>query len=121
LIIHESRFTYQDHGLVRVADLGEWWEGETGLPVPLAVIGARADLDPGLVELAERSLRASVEHAFAHPEASRAYVRAHSQELSDAVCDQHIALYVNEFSIDLGDDGMRAVEALTARTSLPRS
>jgi 1,4-dihydroxy-6-naphthoate synthase len=120
LIIHESRFTYMDHGLVRVADLGEWWEGETGLPVPLAVIGARADLDPELVELAERSLRASVEHAFAQPEASRAYVRAHSQELSDAVCDQHIALYVNEFSIDLGDAGMRAVEALTARTGAAR-
>jgi 1,4-dihydroxy-6-naphthoate synthase len=121
LIIHESRFTYQDHGLVRVADLGEWWEGETGLPVPLAVIGARSDLDPELVELAERSLRASVEHAFAHPEASREYVRAHSQELSDEVCGQHIALYVNEFSIDLGDDGMRAVEALTARSGAARS
>ena len=121
LIIHESRFTYQDHGLVRVADLGEWWEGETGLPVPLAVIGARADLDPELASLAESSLRASVEHAFAHPEASRAYVRAHSQELSDDVCDQHIALYVNEFSIDLGDDGMRAVEALTSRSPVPNS
>jgi 1,4-dihydroxy-6-naphthoate synthase len=121
LIIHESRFTYQDHGLLRIADLGEWWEGETGLPVPLAVIGARADLDPELVELAESSLRASVEHAFAHPEASREYVRAHSQELSDDVCDQHIALYVNEFSIDLGDDGMRAVQALAARTAAPRS
>jgi 1,4-dihydroxy-6-naphthoate synthase len=121
LIIHESRFTYMDHGLVRVADLGEWWEGETGLPVPLAVIGARADLGPELVELAERSLRVSVEHAFADPEASRAYIRAHSQELSDAVCDQHIALYVNEFSIDLGDAGMRAVEALTARTGAARA
>jgi 1,4-dihydroxy-6-naphthoate synthase len=117
LIIHESRFTYQDHGLVRVADLGEWWEGETGLPVPLAVIGARADLEPELATAAEATLRASVEHAFAHPEASRAYVRAHSQELSDAVCDQHIALYVNEFSIDLGDEGLHAVELLTSRTS----
>ena len=78
--------------------------------MPLAVIGARADLDPELVEAAEAALRASVEYAFAHPEASRAYVRAHSQELSDDVCDQHIALYVNEFSIDLGDEGMRAVE-----------
>jgi 1,4-dihydroxy-6-naphthoate synthase len=118
LIIHESRFTYQDHGLVRVADLGEWWEGETGLPVPLAVIGARADLDADTVAEAEAALRASVEHAFAHPEESRAYVRAHSQELSDAVCDQHIALYVNEFSIDLGDDGLHAVNALTSRRHL---
>ena len=118
LIIHESRFTYQDHGLVRVADLGEWWEGETGLPVPLAVIGARADLDADTVAAAEAVLRASVQHAFAHPEASRAYVRAHSQELSDAVCDQHIALYVNEFSIDLSDAGLHAVNALASRTHL---
>jgi 1,4-dihydroxy-6-naphthoate synthase len=116
LIIHESRFTYQDHGLVKVADLGEWWEADTGLPVPLAVIGARRDLDPELVGAAESALRRSVEHAFAHPEASRAYVRAHSQELSDEVCDRHIALYVNEFSIDLGDDGLRAVQALMSRT-----
>jgi 1,4-dihydroxy-6-naphthoate synthase len=116
LIIHESRFTYQEHGLVRVADLGEWWEADTGLPVPLAVIGARADLEPELVAEAEAALRASVEYAFAHPEASRAYVRAHSQELSDEVCDSHIALYVNEFSIDLGDEGLRAVHALTSRT-----
>jgi 1,4-dihydroxy-6-naphthoate synthase len=116
LIIHESRFTYQEHGLVRVADLGEWWEADTGLPVPLAVIGARADLEPDVVAAAETSLRASVEYAFAHPEASREYVRAHSQELSDQVCDSHIALYVNEFSIDLGDEGLRAVHALTSRT-----
>ena len=115
LIIHESRFTYEEHGLVRVADLGEWWEAETGLPVPLAVIGARADLDPEVVEAAESALRASVEYAFAHPEASRDYVRAHSQELSDEVCDRHIALYVNEFSIDLGDEGMRAVQSLARR------
>jgi 1,4-dihydroxy-6-naphthoate synthase len=115
LVIHESRFTYEEHGLVRVADLGEWWESETGLPVPLAVIGARADLDPEIVEAAEAALRDSVEYAFAHPEASRAYVRAHSQELSDDVCDRHIALYVNEFSIDLGDEGMRAVQSLARR------
>src|SRR5204863_178931 len=112
LIIHESRFTYADHGLVAVADLGEWWERETGLPVPLAGIGARADLDDASVEAAERAIRASVEHAFAHPSASRAYVLAHSQELSDEVCDAHIALYVNEFSLDLGDEGLAAIERL---------
>ena len=94
LIIHESRFTYADHGLVKIADLGEWWEGETGLPVPLAGICARADVD-GTGEI-EAAIRASVEYAFAHPEASREYVRANSQELSDEVCDQHIALYVND-------------------------
>jgi 1,4-dihydroxy-6-naphthoate synthase len=116
LVIHESRFTYAEHGLVQVADLGEWWQAETGLPVPLAGICARADLDAELVAAAERAIRASVAHAFAHREASRAYVRAHSQEMSDAVCDAHIRLYVNERSLDLGDDGVRAIERLVALT-----
>lgn len=118
LIIHESRFTYQDHGLVKIVDLGDWWEAATGLPVPLAGICARADLAPGLVQAAEAAIRASVAHAFAHPEASRAYVRAHSQEMSDEVCDAHIRLYVNAHSLDIGDDGLRAIARL-AGTSPP--
>lgn len=112
LIIHESRFTYADHGLVRIADLGDWWERETGLPVPLAGICARADLAPAVSDAAERAIRASVAYAFAHPEASRVYVRAHSQEMSDEVCDAHIRLYVNERSLDIGDEGLRAIERL---------
>ena len=112
LIIHESRFTYADHGLVSVADLGDWWERETHLPVPLAGICARADLDVETMAAVEGAIRASVQHAFDHPEASRAYVRAHAQEMSDAVCDQHIALYVNAHSLDVGDDGLRAIERL---------
>ncbi|MEP7118565.1 MAG: MqnA/MqnD/SBP family protein, partial [Acidobacteriota bacterium] len=116
LIIHESRFTYADHGLVKVADLGDWWEAETALPVPLAGICARADLDPALAVAAEAAIRASVAYAFAHPEASRAYVRAHAQELSDAVCDAHIKLYVNDLSLDLGEAGLRAVQRLAGTT-----
>lgn len=112
LIIHESRFTYADHGLVQVADLGAWWETETGLPVPLAGICARADLDESLIADAEVAIRASVQYAFDHPEASREYVRAHAQELSDAVCDAHIALYVNAQSLDVGDAGLRAIARL---------
>jgi 1,4-dihydroxy-6-naphthoate synthase len=112
LIIHESRFTYAEHGLVRVADLGDWWEGETGLPVPLAGICARHDLDAETASAAEQAIRASVQHAFDHPSASRAYVRAHAQEMSDAVCDAHINLYVNRFSLDIGDDGARAIARL---------
>lgn len=114
LIIHESRFTYAQRGLVRVADLGDWWEQDTGLPVPLAGICARHDLDEALVTAAERAIRASVQHAFDHPEASRSYVRAHAQETSDDVCDAHIALYVNARSLDLGDDGARAIARLVA-------
>ena len=115
LIIHESRFTYADHGLVQVADLGAWWEADTGLPVPLAGICARNDIDADTRHAVEVAIRASVQHAFDHPEASRAYVRAHAQEMSDAVCRQHIALYVNAHSLDIGDDGMRAIERLVGR------
>jgi 1,4-dihydroxy-6-naphthoate synthase len=117
LIIHESRFTYAAHGLVEVADLGAWWESETGMPVPLAGICARSDLDEELRAAAEQAIRRSVEHALAHPADSLAYVRAHSQELSDEVCRQHIELYVNEFTRDLGDDGLAAVDVLLARAA----
>jgi 1,4-dihydroxy-6-naphthoate synthase len=119
LIIHESRFTYAEHGLVEVADLGSWWETQTGLPIPLGAICARSDIGPELIAAAETAIRLSVEHAFAHPLDSLEYVRAHSQELSDEVCRQHIDLYVNEFTVDLGDDGMAAVDALLARAAAP--
>jgi 1,4-dihydroxy-6-naphthoate synthase len=119
LIIHESRFTYGEHGLVRVADLGEWWEGETGLPVPLAGIFARNDLEPGLVGEVEATIRASVEYAFANPEASRDYVRSLSKEMSDEVCAAHIALYVNEHSVDIGDEGFAAIHRLLGRATAP--
>ena len=114
LIIHESRFTYAEHGLERVADLGELWEERTGMPIPLAAICARRDLDEEMRAGAEQAIRASVEYAFAHPDASREYVQQHSQEMSEDVCRQHIELYVNEFSIDLGTEGLAAIDALTA-------
>jgi 1,4-dihydroxy-6-naphthoate synthase len=117
LIIHESRFTYAAHGLAEVADLGAWWERETGMPVPLAGICARSDLDDELRAAAEQAIRRSVEYAFAHPADSLEYVRAHSQELSDEVCRQHIELYVNDFTRDLGDDGLAAIDALLARAA----
>lgn len=112
LVIHESRFTYPSYGLRAVTDLGDWWEGETGLPIPLGAIVARSGLDVPAIEAA---IRASVEYAWAHPEASRDYVLAHSQELAPDVVDAHIALYVNEFTRDLGDEGRRAVQELLAR------
>lgn len=114
LIIHESRFTYAEHGLHKVIDLGDWWEKQTMLPVPLAGICARSDLDADTAAAMETAIRASVQYAFDHPEASRAWVREHAQEMSDAVCDQHIALYVNAHSLDVGDDGMRAIQRLVA-------
>ena len=114
LIIHESRFTYAEHGLAKAVDLGEWWKQETGLPVPLAGICARTDLDAETVAAAERAIRASVQYAFDHPEASRDYVRANAQEMSESVQAQHIALYVNAFSLDIGDEGQRAIERLVS-------
>jgi 1,4-dihydroxy-6-naphthoate synthase len=120
LIIHESRFTYAEHGLVSVVDLGSWWEAQTGLPLPLGGIFVRRDLDASTARELELAVRRSVEYAFAHPEASRAYVREHAQELSDDVCDAHIRLYVNELSIDLGEEGRAAVEELLNRSATLR-
>jgi 1,4-dihydroxy-6-naphthoate synthase len=114
LVIHESRFTYPSYGLVCLQDLGEWWEAETGLPIPLGAIVARRSLDTAA--LAE-TVRASVEHAWAAPDASAAFVAEHSQEMDPDVCRQHIALYVNEFTRNLGEDGYAAVEALLGRAA----
>jgi 1,4-dihydroxy-6-naphthoate synthase len=115
LVIHESRFTFEDHGLRQLADLGVLWEAATGGPLPLGVIAARRDLDLATHRAIERALRASVELALAAPARPRPFVRAHSQELADDVCDRHIALYVNEFSVDLGAAGRTAIDELLAR------
>jgi 1,4-dihydroxy-6-naphthoate synthase len=115
LIIHESRFTFAQHGLVKLLDLGQWWEGETGLPLPLGAILARRDL--GLEKLREldRAVRASLEYAYAHPSEPKAYIRQHALEMDEAVMQAHIDLYVNEFSLDVGTQGERAVQELFAR------
>ena len=115
VIIHESRFTFSGHGLTRLLDLGDWWENETGHPIPLGGIVAKRSLGEETVTILERMLRASVEYAFAHPGAANAYIRAHSQEMSDEVCAAHIELYVNRFSLDLGKEGEAAVTALLSR------
>jgi 1,4-dihydroxy-6-naphthoate synthase len=117
LIIHESRFTYPRHGLVKVVDLGEWWEQTTGLPIPLGGIMARRTLGDETIRRIDDAIRRSVEHAFAQPDASRGYVRAHAQEMDDAVARQHIDLYVNRFSVDLGDEGEGAVRELFGRAA----
>lgn len=115
LIIHESRFTYADHGLQEVADLGVCWEDETGLPLPLGLIAGQRSLGTDLLRQCSQGLASSVAQAFARPERAWDYVRAHSQEMDETVCRQHISLYVNEFSKALGAEGRRAVEELLAR------
>ncbi|MFD9377115.1 1,4-dihydroxy-6-naphthoate synthase [Streptomyces sp. NPDC059999] len=117
LVIHEARFTYQDYGLHRLADMGEHWESTTGLPIPLGAIIARRSLGEDTLRALADAARTSVRMAWEDPEASRPYVRAHAQELDPKVADQHIGLYVNEFTADLGDAGYAAVRGLLTRAA----
>lgn len=117
LVIHEARFTYQDYGLHRLADMGEHWESTTGLPIPLGAIIAKRNLGAETLQLLADSARTSVRMAWDDPAASRPYVRAHAQEMDPAVADQHIGLYVNEFTADLGPDGYAAVRGLLTRAA----
>jgi 1,4-dihydroxy-6-naphthoate synthase len=112
VIIHESRFTYQRHGLTRIVDLGEWWERETGHAIPLGGIAMRRDLGSDLIRRTERALTASVDHAHAHPEHVWPTIRRHAQEMEDDVMRQHIALYVNDFTRDYGAEGEAAIRHL---------
>jgi 1,4-dihydroxy-6-naphthoate synthase len=115
LIIHENRFTYEARGLKKIIDLGEFWEVETGAPIPLGGIVARRALSGAVKQTVSRVLRRSVEYAFANRDASLPYVRAHAQEMNEEVMYRHIDLYVNEYSVDLGPEGRRAVETLFSR------
>lgn len=117
LVIHEARFTYRDYGLRCLADMGEHWESTTGLPIPLGAIIARRSLGADTLRALADAARTSVRMAWEDPEASRPYVRAHAQELDPKVADQHIGLYVNEFTADLGDAGYAAVRGLLTRAA----
>lgn len=117
LIIHESRFTFQNYGLTKRLDLGQWWEQDTGLPLPLGAILVRRDLPLDTQRGLNAAVRASLEYAYAHPDAARTYIRQHALEMSDAVMQAHIDLYVNEFSLDVGDEGERAVQELYRRAA----
>jgi 1,4-dihydroxy-6-naphthoate synthase len=115
LIIHESRFTYHGFGLHKLLDLGEWWEGETGLPIPLGGIVARRSLGAETIAAVERALSAGVGYARSHPDEAAHYIGEHAQEMSLEVCAAHIGLYVNDFSADLGDEGVAAIKCLLQR------
>ncbi len=115
VIIHESRFTYQQYGLYQLLDLGQWWEEESGYPIPLGGILAKRSLGTEQIGKIDRALRSSVEYAYAHPDEPQSYIKEHSQELEDAVIRSHIGLYVNDFSLDLGEEGIAAVTTLLHR------
>jgi 1,4-dihydroxy-6-naphthoate synthase len=112
LIIHENRFTFEAKGLKKIVDLGEFWEHETGAPIPLGGIVINRSLPDGIKHAVNRVVRRSVEYAFAHRADSLPFVRAHAQEMSEDVMYRHIDLYVNDYSVDLGLEGRRAVELL---------
>ena len=112
LVIHEGRFVYESLGLSLVEDLGAWWERSKGLPLPLGAILLRRDAVGLDAVVLQRLLRQSVTYALEHPNEPMEYVRAHARELDDEVTCRHIELYVNPFSVDVGDEGERAVRTL---------
>jgi 1,4-dihydroxy-6-naphthoate synthase len=112
VIIHENRFTFEQKGLKKIIDLGEYWEQTYKIPIPLGGIAIKRNIDIEIQKKAERVIKRSIEFAFAHPESSEAFVALHSQEMSAAVCRQHIDLYVNKYSLELGFEGEYAVNTL---------
>lgn len=115
VIIHESRFTYADSGLVKLLDLGAWWEKETGHPIPLGGILARRNLGRELINAVDDAIGRSLDYAWQHPLQATDYIASHAQEMDEAVVRQHIELYVNHFSRDLGTEGCTAIETLFSR------
>jgi 1,4-dihydroxy-6-naphthoate synthase len=112
LIIHENRFTYQDKGLKKIIDLGDYWEKQTGCAIPLGGIVANRSLPVDVQHKLNRVLRKSVEFAFANPKSGLEFIRSHAQEMSEEVMYKHIELYVNKYSVDLGDEGRKAIKLL---------
>ncbi|TAG15082.1 MAG: 1,4-dihydroxy-6-naphthoate synthase [Sphingobacteriia bacterium] len=114
VIIHENRFTYEQKGLVKLVDLGAFWEASQHIPIPLGGIIAKKTIDPIIINKVDLLIRKSIEYAFIHYPQISDYVREHAQEMSDDTMQKHIELYVNNFSLDLGDEGRKAVEVLTS-------
>ncbi|RKX60671.1 MAG: 1,4-dihydroxy-6-naphthoate synthase [Thermodesulfobacteriota bacterium] len=112
IIIHETRFTYHELGLICIQDLGAWWEEKTGFPIPLGGIIARRSLDIELLQAIDAAIGMSIRLAFENPEATWDFVMEHAQEMSYEVVRRHIDLYVNQYTLDLGEEGIKAVEFL---------
>ena len=117
LIIHENRFTYEKKGLQKIIDLGEYWEKETNLPIPLGGIAIKRDMDKKLQFKINRILRKSVEYAFENPKSAYPYIKKHAQEMDEEVMYKHIELYVNNYTLDLGNDGKEAIKSLYEKAS----
>lgn len=117
VIIHEGRFTYAEHGLTKVLDLGEWWEAAYKVPLPLGAIAVRRDVPLALARQVEQAIAQSLRHARAHPQDSADFVRGHAQEMDAAVTRAHIKTFVTDFSIDLGQAGRNAISLLVERAA----
>jgi 1,4-dihydroxy-6-naphthoate synthase len=115
VIIHESRFTYRDFGLRCIRDLGEWWEKETGFPIPLGCIAARRKIEARTAAAVDEAIKKSVEWARKNEARCMDYIRKYAQEMSDEVLRNHISLYVNDFSLNMGKEGRAAVTELLDR------
>lgn len=118
LVIHEGRFTFERLGLVKVLDLGQWWEAEYSLPLPLGAIAVRRHIPLPVARGVQGAITASLAYANAHPDSSRDFVRVHAQEMEESVTSAHIKTFVTDFSLDLGSAGRAAVETLVARASV---
>lgn len=112
VLIHEGRFTYAQAGLVLLADLGQWWQRRTGLPIPLGGIVARRSLGTETIGRFEDLLRRAIDNSLANPERTYDYVRQHAREMDQDVLAEHIKTFVNEYTLDIGDDGRAAVRRL---------
>jgi 1,4-dihydroxy-6-naphthoate synthase len=118
LIIHEGRFTYFSYGLKKVIDLGEWWEKNTGLPIPLGCIIAKRSLGKDMITKIDLIIKRSIEYSLNNRNESRSYIKHYSQELEDIIIEQHINLYVNDFSLDIKEEGLSAIQELLRRAEL---
>jgi 1,4-dihydroxy-6-naphthoate synthase len=112
LIIHENRFTFEKRGLMKIADMGEYWEKQTGMPIPLGGIAVKRDLPQEVAIAVDRVLSRSIEFAFNNPSSSMEYVRKYAVSMEQEVMESHINLYVNEYTRNLGEKGKAAVEKL---------
>jgi 1,4-dihydroxy-6-naphthoate synthase len=119
VIIHENRFTYQQKGLLKIADLGAIWEKNTGAPIPLGCIAVHKRIPLPIQQEIQSLIRESLEYAFQNPESSQSYVQCHAQEMDKNVMQAHIDLYVNEFSLDIGDKGMSALKVMAEKLKTP--
>ena len=117
VIIHEGRFTYAQRGLVKLLDLGEWWEGQFHLPLPLGAIVVRRDVPRDLALGIQTAIAQSLAHARKNPQASAAFIREHAQELDDSVIQAHIKTFVTDFSLDIGDAGRAAITELVGKAA----